>query len=42
MKAHYRVTVGLAMLASAALGGLAVEELGAQAKPPVYSSGKLM
>lgn len=41
MKAHYRVTVGLAMLASAALGGLAVEELSAQAKPPVYFIGEI-
>lgn len=41
MKADYRVTVGLAMLASAALGGLAVEELRAQAKPPVYFIGEI-
>jgi len=34
MKTRYKVT--LAMLASAALGGLAVEGLHAQAKPPVY------
>jgi uncharacterized protein (DUF1330 family) len=30
------ITVGLAMLAGAALGGAAVEALHAQAKPPVY------
>ena len=34
MKARYKVA--LAMLASAALGGLAVQGLHAQAKPPVY------
>ncbi len=34
MKAQYKVA--LAMLASAALGGLAVQGLHAQAKPPVY------
>ena len=30
------ITIGLAMLASAALGAAAVERLHAQAKPPVY------
>jgi hypothetical protein len=30
------VTIGLAMLAGAALGAAAVEGLHAQAKPPVY------
>jgi len=34
MKVQYKVA--MAMLASAALGGLAVEGLHAQAKPPVY------
>ncbi len=34
MKAQYKVA--LAMVASAALGGLAVEGLHAQAKPPLY------
>ena len=41
MKANYRVGVGLAMLASAAMGGLAVEELRAQPKPPVYFIGEI-
>jgi uncharacterized protein (DUF1330 family) len=41
MKAHYTVKVGLAMLASAALGGFGVQELRAQAKPPVYFIGEI-
>lgn len=41
MKANYKAGAGLAMLASAAMGGLAVEELRAQAKPPVYFIGEI-
>ncbi len=41
MKTNYRVGFVVAMLASAALGGLAVEELRAQAKPPVYFIGEI-
>jgi hypothetical protein len=36
MNAYSRIGVGLGMLASAALGGLTVEQVHAQAKPPVY------
>ncbi len=39
MKAQYKVAV--AMLASAALGGLAVQALHAQAKPPVYAVAEI-
>ena len=41
MNAHSRIGVGLGMLASAALGGLAVEAVHAQAKPPVYFIGEI-
>lgn len=41
MKAPYRLGIGLAMLASAALGGLAVEELHAQAQPPIFFVGEI-
>ena len=36
-----RIGVGLGMLASAALGGLTVEQVHAQAKPPVYFVGEI-
>src|SRR5262249_44957945 len=41
MNAYSRISVGLGMLASAALGGLAVEQLHAQVKPPVYFVGEI-
>ena len=41
MKAHYRAGIGLSMLVSAALGGVAVGELHAQAKSPVYFIGEI-
>jgi uncharacterized protein (DUF1330 family) len=41
MNAYFRIGVGLGMLASAALGGLAVEQLHAQVKPPVYFVGEI-
>ena len=41
MKAYSRIGVGLGMLASAALGGLTVEQVHAQAKPPVYFIGEI-
>ena len=41
MNAHFRIGVGLGMLASAAWGGLAVEQLHAQVKPPVYFVGEI-
>jgi len=41
MNARSRIGVGLGMLASAALGGLAVEAVHAQAKPPVYFIGEI-
>ena len=41
MNAHFRIGVGLGMLASAALGGLAVEQLHAQVTPPVYFVGEI-
>ena len=41
MKANYKIGTALAMLASAAVSGLAVEELHAQAKPPVYLIGEI-
>src|SRR5262249_26377547 len=41
MNVYSGVGVGLGMLASAALGGLAVEEVRAQAKPPVYFIGEI-
>ena len=41
MNSYSRVGVGMAMLASAALGGLVVERLHAQAKPPVYFVGEI-
>src|SRR5262245_23614777 len=41
MNAHSRIGVGLGMLAGAALGGLAVEAVHAQAKPPVYFIGEI-
>jgi uncharacterized protein (DUF1330 family) len=41
MKTHYRVGIGLSMLVSAALGGVAVGELHAQAKSPVYFIGEI-
>ena len=41
MNAYSRIGVGLGMLASAALGGLAVEQVHAQAKPSVYFVGEI-
>lgn len=41
MKTNYKIGLAVAMLASAALGGLTVEELRAQAKPPVYFIGEI-
>src|SRR5262245_62921104 len=41
MSVYFRIGVGVGMLASAALGGLTVEELHAQAKPPVYFVGEI-
>ena len=41
MKTNFRVGLAVAMLASAALGGLAVEEVRAQTKPPVYFIGEI-
>ena len=41
MTARGRLRTGLAMLASAALGALAVEELRAQTRPPVYFIGEI-
>ncbi|HTY77435.1 MAG TPA: DUF1330 domain-containing protein [Candidatus Bathyarchaeia archaeon] len=41
MNTCFRIGVGLGMLASAALGGLAVERVHAQAKPPVYLIGEI-
>ena len=41
MNARSRIWMGLGMLASAALGGLVVEEVRAQAKPPVYFIGEI-
>ena len=41
MNAYSRIGVGLGMLASAALGGLTVEQVHAQAKPPVYFVGEI-
>ena len=41
MNTYFRIGVGLGMLASAALGGLAVERVHAQAKPPVYLIGEI-
>jgi uncharacterized protein (DUF1330 family) len=38
---YFRIGVGLGMLASATLGGLAVEQVHAQAKPPVYLIGEI-
>jgi uncharacterized protein (DUF1330 family) len=39
MRTEYKLTI--AMLASAVVGGLAVHELHAQAKPPVYFIGEI-
>ena len=41
MNTYLRIGVGLGMLASAALGGLTVEQVHAQAKPPVYFIGEI-
>jgi uncharacterized protein (DUF1330 family) len=41
MNTYSRIGVGLGMLASAALGGLTVEQVHAQAKPPVYFIGEI-
>ena len=41
MSTYVRIGVGLGMLASAALGGLTVEQVHAQAKPPVYFIGEI-
>ena len=41
MNTFFRIGVGLGMLTSAALSGLAVEELHAQVKPPVYFVGEI-
>ena len=41
MNTYFRIGVGLGMLASAALGGLMVEQVHAQAKPPVYFIGEI-
>ena len=41
MNTYFRIGVGLGMLTSAALGGLAVEELHAQVKPPMYFVGEI-
>ena len=41
MNAYFRIGVGLGMLASAALGGLAVEQVHAQVTPPVYFVGEI-
>ena len=41
MNAYSRIGVGLGMLASAGLGGLTVEQVHAQAKPPVYFVGEI-
>src|SRR5262245_35861263 len=41
MTTHSRICVGLGMLASAVLGGLVVEQVHAQAKPPVYFIGEI-
>jgi uncharacterized protein (DUF1330 family) len=41
MNAYSRIGVRLGMLASAALGGFAVEQLHAQVKPPVYFVGEI-
>jgi uncharacterized protein (DUF1330 family) len=38
---YFGIGVGLGMLASAALGGLTIEEVHAQAKPPVYFIGEI-
>ena len=36
MNTYVRIGIGLGMLASAALGGITVEQVHAQAKPPIY------
>ena len=41
MNTYFGIGVGLGMLASAALGGLMIEEVHAQAKPPVYFIGEI-
>ena len=41
MNAYPRIVSGLGMLASAALGGLTVEHVHAQVKPPVYFVGEI-
>ena len=41
MNTYFTIRVALGMLASAALGGFAVEQLHAQAKPPVYFVGEI-
>ena len=41
MNTYSRIGVGLGMLASAALGGLTVEQVHARAKPPVYFIGEI-
>src|SRR5215470_11400965 len=41
MNTYLRIGVGPGMLASAALGGLTVAQVHAQAKPPVYFVGEI-
>ena len=41
MNAYSRIGVALGLLSSAALGGLTVDRLHAQAKPPVYFVGEI-